>query len=73
VHFIWRGGHDSLFWLSQNPLYIMETKESTRIIDNEMIAFTERFMLPDRVSHSAEMPWIPFVDGCLFTLAIFIG
>ena len=31
-----------------------------------MTAFTERFMLPDRVSHSTEMPWMPFADGCLF-------
>ncbi|ARK31303.1 2,4'-dihydroxyacetophenone dioxygenase family protein [Halalkalibacter krulwichiae] len=45
----------------------METKASTRTIDQEMNEFTERFMLPDRVSHSPEMQWMPFSDdGCWF-------
>ncbi|GEN33666.1 2,4'-dihydroxyacetophenone dioxygenase family protein [Aneurinibacillus danicus] len=41
----------------------METKQvSSRIVDDVMNAFTERFMLPDRVNHSTDMPWIPFFE-----------
>lgn len=35
-------------------------KQSGRIIDEVMNAFTEKYMLPDRAIHAADMPWIPF-------------
>lgn len=53
---------NSILW----EVFDMETKKeqvSSRIVDEVMNEFTERFMLPDRVSHSTDMPWIPFFEG----------